>query len=412
MKNLVFDKWMLASLGFLFVLSFVACGGDDEVTDNTKPYSSQDDSQNGTNSNNEGDSGDDPSDPSDDQNVNFAPESWYQTNYWDRTDREKIGLRGKVKKWYFNTNTHVEYEYDEAGRLTFTRRIEEGSNFPEWCEWYTYDSQGRLIKEVYARVTKKGGTEIDDNYVVETTEYKYGNGEQYVWVDPQSFDSRTFVNYLGPEGREPLNNLRKGLSECHYSSSVWNKSSHRIYTYNFNDAGNLLISRESYKIDSNGNREDDGENQVYTYTPIVYQGNYPYSGELNEYNIITSMTWRENGMPLAIDGPSGLMECSESEMRFVNPKKWTCKPGNPIDALVGFTYARQWDYDTHSGELILLQQWENQESEQAWICPTNWEYAYDSHGNWTSFKESYQVLFDGPEGDVQTRTISRTIEYY
>lgn len=412
MKNFVFDKWKLASLGFLCVLSFVACGGDDDVVDDRNPNSTQDDKQNDKNPNGKDDSGNGSSDSPAAQDVSFAPEAWYQTNYWDRTDREKVGLRGKVKKWYFNTDTHVEYEYDEAGRLTFTRRIDQGSNFPEWCEWYTYDSQGRLIKKVYARVTEKGGMEIDEHSSVETTEYEYGNGSQYVWVDPQSFDSRTFVNYLGPDVREPLNNLRKGLTAYHNSRSLWQSSGHLIYTYRFNDAGNLLISRETYDIGEDGNREDNGENQVYTCPPIVYQGNYPYSGQLDDYNIITSMTWRENGMPQSVDGPSGLTEYSESEMRYINPVKWTCKPGNPIDAFFGFTYARQWEYDSKSGELTTLQEWENQESDQPWIRPTNWEYTYDSHGNWTSYKESYQVLFDGADGSVETRTISRTIEYY
>ena len=47
--------------------------------------------------------------------------------------------------------------------------------------------------------------------------------------EPQSFDSRTFVNFLGTEYREALYDLRKGLSVRKYSSVMRQpQQNHRI----------------------------------------------------------------------------------------------------------------------------------------------------------------------------------------
>ena len=33
---------------------------------------------------------------SDPAGPDFSPEPWYETNFWERTDRQKMGLRGPV----------------------------------------------------------------------------------------------------------------------------------------------------------------------------------------------------------------------------------------------------------------------------------------------------------------------------
>jgi len=401
MKHSIFNHVKNASLITLCLMTFSACG-EEELNDNKIP-----DEQ-------EQKEGEEPTDQEQEpKDITLTPESWYETNYWERTDREKMGLRGKVKKWYFNTYYYTEYEFDEAGHLTLSREIDPDSRFPERCTWYTYDSQGRLIKKVYARVTEKGGSEIDKWSGVQTTEYAYGNGEKYVWVEPQNMDSRGFVNYLGPDMRNPLNNLMKGLSTVSDTHVIGTQSgSCTLSTYTFDEGGALVVTTEHFTIDEEGNRVDDDNSYSYTYNPITYRGNYPYAFELISSQAITSMTWRDNGMPLTVDGTSGLTEYSTTEKRYINPVKWTCKEGNPIDALFGFIFAREWTYDSHTGELTQLLEWNNQESDRPWTRPSKWEYTYDSHGNWTSYKEEYMILADGPDGDVQTGTISRTIEYY
>lgn len=391
-----FWKMVMASLLITGMPFVAACGDDDD-----------DEGNNGQNSQ-EQPGGEKPSDDNP-ATANFAPEAWYETNYWDRTDREKAGLRGKVKKWHFNSSNYMEYEYDEAGHLTFARRVDKESSRGEWCTWYTYDKQGRLVKMVYGRVTEKGGTTLDEWSVIETTEYEYDNGEKYVWVEPQSFDSRTFVNFLGTEYREALYDLRKGLSVRKYSSVMRQSGTYTTFNYRF-EGSQMVVSYETYSTDENGNPNNDLA--TYSFPPITYSGNYPYSGEINWANIITSMKWRKNGMPLAVDGPSGLTEYSETENRYINPVKWTCKEGKPLDAFFGLTFSRQWTYDDKSGEVTLLQEWMNQTSERPWIRPAKWEYTYDSHGNWISYNQEYMILIDGPDGPVHNGSLSRTIEYY
>ena len=396
-KNFMFANLKTVSLIAICLISFAACGDDDipgpkEPTDPENP-------ENPT----------DPEKPGNDEKL--TPESWYETNYWERTDREKSGLRGKVKSWHFNSSYHTVYEYDDAGHLIFARSIDPNSKFPEWCTWYTYDSKGRLIKKVYGRVTQKGGNEIDNWSTIETTEYEYNNGDKYVWVDPYNFDSRTFVNYLGPEHREPLDDIRKGLSKRIVSSALHNMGSYSTYDYNFNEAGQLVVSYTSYTTDEEGNREEDSDIK-YSFNPITYNGQYPYSGAIDENNTITSIEWRANGMPLKVDGASGLTEYSASENRYINPLKWTCKEGKPIDAFFGFTFAREWSYDNNTGELTELLERENENSDRPWTRPTKWTYKYDSYGNWTSYNEEYMILIDGPDGTVNTSSLSRTIEYY
>ncbi|MBO4635205.1 MAG: hypothetical protein J5669_07520 [Bacteroidales bacterium] len=350
----------------------------------------------------------------------FAPEAWYETNYWERTDREKMGLRGKVKKWYFNTKQHTEYEFDEAGHLILERQVNPEGRFGDWLTIRTYDAQGRLIKEQYGRTGEKGGMELDPSSgAIEECVYEYNNPGKYVWVMTNSdFDSRNFVNFLGPEYRERVTSIMKDLSSAKLTTSYvgYTSKGHLDITHIFDESGNLTLHTHIYaraydvETDTEGDilPEEEYESDA---DPIVYQGAYPYSGTINNYYTITSMTWRENGMPLTVDGPSGLTEYSATEKRYINPVKWTCKEGAPLDALFGFVYWREWSYDD-KGELLKLDERMNEGSENAWTRPTTYEYTYDAHGNWTSFTSHYQVLIDGPDGEVKTGHLERVIEYY
>ena len=348
----------------------------------------------------------------------LTPESWYSTIYWDRTDREKIGLRGPVKKWHLNTSVHEEYEYDQAGRLTLVRSVNPESTRGEWLQKRFYDNQGRLIRQEYGRTKEIGGTEYDPwSGSMEITEYEYNSSGKYVWVDPQALDSRTFINFLEPEARSEGLEIIRDLAATHYTSWLagYTTKSHVDLTYTFN-GDNLVVHCHSYDRECDSITGDDENGEIveeysYDYNPIKYVGKYPYSGEMDDYNIVTSMTWRENGMPLAVDGPSGLTEYSASENRYINPVKWTCKEGKPLDALFGFCYWREWTYN-EAGDMTQLLERENENSDRPWTRPFKFTYEYDTHGNWISYSEEYMVLIDGPDAPVQTGSLKRTIEYY
>jgi len=213
--------------------------------------------------------------------VDLTPEAWYETNYWERTDREKIGLRGKVKKWHNDGYNYTEYEYDEAGRLLYARQVDKESQRGEWLEKRTYDEQGRLILKDYGRTKEVGGYDYDAFAGVrEVTEYEYENAGKYVWVDPNTIDSRTFVNFLGPDNRVPVENIIKGLSAMRISSWIggFGEKGYREFEYTFSDDG-LIIHYSSYSVeyDCYDDVEGDviGEVSTYEYSPIVYQGDYP-----------------------------------------------------------------------------------------------------------------------------------------
>lgn len=56
----------------------------------------------------------------------FTPEPWYETNFWERSDREKMGLRGPVKKITWGTPNYVRYyimEFNEAGNLIYNKEV-------------------------------------------------------------------------------------------------------------------------------------------------------------------------------------------------------------------------------------------------------------------------------------------------
>ena len=97
------------------------------------------------------------------QNDNLSPEGWYETNYWQRSDREKAGFRGPVKKWYLSkSNTHREYNYNEAGNITLIRDVNPESSRGEWMEQRFYDNNGRLVKKIWGRSTQKGEIDFDE----------------------------------------------------------------------------------------------------------------------------------------------------------------------------------------------------------------------------------------------------------
>ena len=84
-------------------------------------------------------------------------ESWFSKPYYDRTDREKAGLRGPVKSWYNSTyTTYDKYYYDEAGHLVKEESYDTSDNSME-VDWvHSYDAQGRRIKSEQSFVHTTG----------------------------------------------------------------------------------------------------------------------------------------------------------------------------------------------------------------------------------------------------------------
>lgn len=371
--------------------------------------------------------------PGDDTNPGggddkFAPEAWYETNYWERSDRERAGFRGPVKKWYLSgSKAHREFEYNEAGNLTIIRDVDPDSPRGEWMEQYEYDDNGRLIKKTYGRSTQKGGMEFDNWASLYTWTYEYNNPGKYVWVRPDDspFSSFYAFRHLSPESFcehdvEMYGNaiIMKDLSaiqivNCNSINNIWPVTD---VTYQFNGDGNLVYSTNNYHIDpESGERVPNDQDWELAYDPIIYSGNYPSSGAIGSdgriFYEITSMTWQDNGMPLRLEGPDGITEFYTDQKRYICTKRWDCQPGKPHDSLFVFGYWETYKYN-EAGDLVEMQERFNEDSDEPWTRPTTWEFEYDSHGNWTSYKTKYMIAVGGPNGEVEDGSLSRTIEYY
>ena len=166
--------------------------------------------------------------------VDWNDPDWYTVNFWDRTDRQKAGLRGPVKKWHIdNYSTYNEYEYDRAGRLVreaYVNTRNEGSNY-EWI--YTYDAQGHLTKaECFDAFCENGEP-------CEYWEYEYENTGKYV--------AREWF-MMGPQISDAEIAICKELSKASFVVVQPLSSSYRQYTYTFrNDS--LVICEYSYNTD-------------------------------------------------------------------------------------------------------------------------------------------------------------------
>ena len=322
---------------------------------------------------------------------------------------------------------HREYEYNEAGNLTIIRDVDPDSPRGEWMEQYEYDDNGRLIKKTFGRSTQKGGMEFDNWASLYTWTYEYNNPGKYVWVRPDdsSFSSFYAFRHLSPESFcehdvEMYGNaiIMKDLSaiqivNCNSINNIWPVTD---VTYQFNGDGNLVYSTNNYHIDpESGERVPNDQDWELAYDPIIYSGNYPSSGAIGSdgriFYEITSMTWQDNGMPLRLEGPDGITEFYTDQKRYICTNRWDCQPGKPHDSLFVFGYWETYKYN-EAGDLVEMQERFNEDSDEPWTRPTTWEFEYDSHGNWTSYKTKYMIAVGGPNGEVEDGSLSRTIEYY
>jgi len=360
------------------------------------------------------------------QGGTFEAEAWYETNYWERTDRERAGLRGPVKSLSISSESRV-YTYNEAGNLTEIRNVDNSRG--EWMEKYFYDDNGRLVKKIHGRSTAPGTDEFDEWASLYTWTYEYNNPGKYVWVRPDDSPFSSFYSFrcLNPEAfsnhdMEMNGNglIMKDLSAIHEvnGTKINDYLDVTDYYFRFDSDDNLLYSYERYKADpETGESLTEEPDWGITYEPIVYKNNYPYSGEIGAdgriFYKITSMEWRDNGMPLRIEGMDGISEFDPAEKRYICRTRWDCPPGEPHDSFVVFDYWETYKYNEY-GDLIEMQERFNGDdnSENGWTRPTTWEFEYDSHGNWISYKTKYMIAFDGPEGEVKSSTLERIIEYY
>ena len=210
--------------------------------------------------------------------------AYYKKNYWDRTDREKLGLNGPVKTWKYTHSEHTVYEYDQEGHL-LTERVYLSADETQQrgVRKHTYDSQGHRIKTV-----EYSG---DEQYVYEEITFEYNNPGKIVpttgdftendWALCQSLiEAKYFLlltnYYSGLRDQEAT--FIKDLSAMTIKTPETISYGEEVYSYKFVfGADGNLTTTWSWKHPSG----KDNATQTWIYTTDeeswtwTYSGNYP-----------------------------------------------------------------------------------------------------------------------------------------
>jgi len=333
--------------------------------------------------------------------VDWSDPDWYTVNFWDRTDRQKAGLRGPVKKWHIdNYSTYDEYEYDRDGRLIkqyYVNTGNEDSNF-EWH--YTYDAQGHLIKAECFDVF------CEDGKPCEYWEYEYENTGKYV--------AREWF-MMGPQISDAENGICKDLSKASFVVKQPLSSTYREYTYTFrNDS--LVICEYSYNTDL-GNEEK--LNEVTFDYVFAYKDGYPQSLRSNKLRFqIDTITYYPNGMykdfvfreETAYNYETGWDVHSFTMLD--NPRYLevdTFYLGGTASFMSLTPKSMKKTYDSHF-DIVKNEEWYSARTDTAPTFTDTWvNYTYDKYGNWVTRDETVITRWMGQES---TSTITRVMEYF
>ena len=287
--------------------------------------------------------------------VDWSDPDWYSVNYWDRTDRQKAGLRGPVKKWHIdNYTTYFEYEYDAAGHLVrkaYFNTQNEGSNY-EWL--YSYDAQGHCIKAEYFDVF------CEDGKPSEYWVYEYENTGKYV--------AREWF-MMGPRVSNAETAICKDLSKASHVKPRFTcnlcteeKSYEELYdfayAYENGYPSKLKAGTLTFQIDT------------VTYYPNGMYKDFVYL-EKNSYNYDTgwdrhSYTMLDNPRYLEVDTfslggtysymsltPQHMKKTYDSHFDIVKNEEWyESTTPNYTDTWVNYTYDRYGNWVTRDETVI------------------------------------------------------------
>ena len=158
--------------------------------------------------------------------------------------------------------TVVSYTYTKAGKaLTETRKDEDAS----WITEYVYDSAGRIEAVKRSKADKYGKTYTQPV----TQKYAYANtaaGKEFTLISPEG--SRTVISY---DRWNRVTDVKNALNENSHRSlssggrTVKEESSHGgLYTYGYDNAGNLASLGEQNKKQAKVEYNPDGSTKSVT----------------------------------------------------------------------------------------------------------------------------------------------------
>ncbi len=343
-----------------------------------------------------------PDDKPDPDAIDWSDPDWYSTNFWERTDRQKAGLRGPVKKWHIgNYTTYDEYEYDVAGHLI--REAYVDTEKPEYNhEWhYTYDSAGHRTKKEYVC--------SDLDYSVYTI-YEYENTGKFVATD---------YFMMGPEISDAENGIRKDLSRTlEVSEDPYSKSCLEA-VYTFGADGNLRVRESSYTLYPGSDEKDSELSFEYT---VVYENGYPKS--LDDVHLsfnVVNITYYPNGMYKDfefLNNNSYNYETGKDRhtYRMLDNPRYMAVESFALGGMASYiSLTPKWMrkiYDEHY-DIVRNEESFGSDDYVEGAEPTyvdTWEdYTYDKYGNWTTRLETIIPRYTG---EAYPSTIRREIEYF
>lgn len=333
------------------------------------------------------------------EEPDFSPEDWYETFFWDRTDRQKAGIRGPVKSIHRSTPAYSDdryniFTFDEAGHLIKNEYIQTDTDIYNHTYIYTYDQAGHRISMEFK--TPNGGC----SYTCE-----YNNGDRYVAVSGWNWIHMYGVLLEQSGGYadcEDLVGIMKGLSKVHFERADEFWIDIRDYEYVFGEDGNLTISlTRSY-----GQERDNLGQETDTHY-LTYKDGLPVHSiyETDLGSRVIEVEWQSNGLPAKwVEGGAETYEYAQSS-RTVLPQKhygyveW------------GGMRGEEYFYDEH---FDLVRRSLDIGDEQFGLHYDDFtEYTFDKYGNWTSRKEAITPIFwDGTENGRSSDTVYRVIEYF
>lgn len=350
----------------------------------------------------------------------FKDEAWYATNYWKRTDREQLGLRGPVKTFKMDVLPYTEYEFDQAGRLISERMYNVNKEFYQlWT--YTYDAKGHLVKKVC--------TSAEDNFTKEweTYEYEYANEGRLVSASFRWSADVDMMSYSN--GAENWWYRKEFVWDLSREIRIWpgvEVYSIREMVYGFGKDGNLTITQKDYDIykdefAKNGTQGEhaNGVTEQHSF-PVTYQNGLPYESHPAE-GATQRFTWQANGMPATF-----YSKIPETTYTWMGDQEITCswyENGRYLARehfLVPHGYAGSWKPDVkvdntfnEYGDLLTSDHMNGDEyKEDGHIYHDRYgDYVYDNYGNWISRTEYVIPIYQGEEA-ASERVARRIITYY
>ncbi len=334
--------------------------------------------------------------------IDWSDPAWYSTNFWDRTDRERVGLRGPVKKWHIsNYTTYDEYEYDREGHLIKESYVNTQNPESSNTCVYTYDANGHCIKKEY---------EVSADESPDYTLYEYNNTGKYVALN-------WFM--MGPEVSGAENGIQKDLSRSLRVIEQPFSKHYQEVTYTFNADGNLVVRQSSYEIYQGSEDKENEESSEYT---VIYENGYPKSLDSDKlaFNIL-NITWYPNGMykdfvykhQNAYNFDTGWD--THTYRMLENPRYLAIESFDLGGSASYMTLTPMWmrrSYDAHF-DIVKNEESYGEDAYTEGAEPTftdTWsEYTYDKYGNWVTRVEHVVARYTGQEGDT---TIQREMEYF